>query len=106
MKQQPSLKEQNNKFYEKVVASLRKLFDSAKERHEFHFAMAFMPEMRGMQDPGWNTAIEAQYVFSEYLEFLGNLEQSRMKSRIALGFYRSYIQIWCTEDLKKSGVSG
>ena len=43
--------------------------------------------MRGIQSPGWNTAIEAQYVFSEYLEFLNKLEESRMKLRIALGFY-------------------
>jgi hypothetical protein len=49
--------------------------------------MALMPEMRGMQDAGWNTAHETQHAFHEYLKFLENLESSRMKSRIALGFY-------------------
>jgi len=87
MEQQPSLKEQNEAFYEKAESSLRELFDAAREKHELHFAMALMPEMRGMQDAGWNTAHETQHAFHEYLEFLEKLEPSRMKSRIALGFY-------------------
>jgi len=49
--------------------------------------MALMPEMRGMQDAGWNTAYETQYAFQEYLEFIGNLQPIKMKSRVALGFY-------------------
>lgn len=87
MEKRPSLKEQNEKFYEQAEAGLRELFDAARERHELHFAMALMPEMRGERDAGWNTAQETQRAFHEYLEFLQNLEPGRMKSRIVLSFY-------------------
>ncbi len=87
MEKLPSLKEQNEAFYDKAEVALRELFEAAKAKHELHFAMALMPEMRGMQDAGWNTAHETQYAFHEYLEFIENLEPSRMKLRIALGFY-------------------
>ena len=87
LEKKPGLKEQNDAFYEKADKGLRELFGAARSRHELHFAMALMPEMRGMQNDGWNTAHEAQYVFHEYLVFLGQMEDGRMKSRIALGFY-------------------
>lgn len=87
MEEKPSLKEQNEAFYEKAEAALRELFEAAKAKHELHFAMALMPEMRGMQDAGWNTADETQHAFHEYLEFLQELEPNRMKWRITLGFY-------------------
>jgi len=74
MEKQPTLKEQNEAFYEKADAALRELFEAAKAKHELHFAMALMPEMRGMQDAGWNTARETQRAFHEYLEFLETLE--------------------------------
>ena len=90
MEQQRNLKEQNEAFYEKAESGLRELFGAAQSKHELHFAMALMPEMRGMQDAGWNTAHETQHAFNEYLEFLENLEPSRMKSRIALSFYCEY----------------
>ena len=49
----------NREFYEKAIRSLRDLFDRAKAAHELHFAMALMPEFRGMQDAGWSTAHES-----------------------------------------------
>ena len=87
MEQQPSLKEQNETFYDKTEAGLRSLFDAARKKHELHFAKALMPEMRGEQEAGWNSAQETQRAFDEYLEFLKTLDPSRMKSRIILGFY-------------------
>ena len=49
--------------------------------------MALMPEIRGMQDAGWNTAAETQHAFDEYLAFLEKQEEGRMKCRVALSFY-------------------
>ncbi|MCS3902793.1 hypothetical protein J2T55_000797 [Methylohalomonas lacus] len=77
----------NDAFYKKAEQAFRSLFDTACTKHELHFAMALMPEMRGMQDAGWNTAAETQHAFDEYLEFLSTLEDGRMKCRIALSFY-------------------
>jgi hypothetical protein len=77
----------NTLFYEKVERGFRALFDMARDKHELHFAMALMPEMRGMQDAGWNTAQETTRAFDEYVGFLDKLEMGRMKCRIALGFY-------------------
>ncbi len=78
---------QNEEFYEKTERAFRSLFDTARAKHELHFAMALMPEMRGMQDAGWNTAAETQHAFDEYLAFLEKQEEGRMKCRVALSFY-------------------
>ncbi len=78
---------ENEVFFEKVDSCFRELFDAAKDKHELHFAMALMPEMRGMQDAGWNTVHETQALFHEYMEFLENSKPGRMTSRITLGFY-------------------
>lgn len=77
----------NNEFYEKAERAFRNLFDAARGKHELHFAMALMPEMRGMRDAGWNTAAETQHAFDEYLEFLEAMKDGRMKYRVALSFY-------------------
>lgn len=77
----------NEEFYEKTERAFRRLFDTARAKHELHFAMALMPEMRGMQGTGWNTAAETQHAFDEYLSFLNNQEEGRMKCRVALSFY-------------------
>lgn len=77
----------NEEFYEKTERAFRNLFDTARAKHELHFAMALMPEMRGMQDAGWNTAAETQHAFDEYLAFLEKQEEGRMKCRVALSFY-------------------
>jgi hypothetical protein len=77
----------NEQFYAKADRAFRNLFDAARAKHELHFAMALMPEMRGLQDAGWNTAAETQHAFDEYLDFLGKQQDGRMKCRVALSFY-------------------
>ena len=77
----------NDEFYEKVERAFRELFDAARAKHELHFAMALMPEMRGMQDPGWNTADETHHAFDDYQEFIEKQEQGRMRYRVVLAFY-------------------
>ena len=47
---------ENAPFYAKVEQAFRDLVDRARQKHELHFAMALMPEMRGMQDAGWGRA--------------------------------------------------
>lgn len=76
----------NVEFFEKAENSFRDLFDSARQRNELHFAMALMPEMRGMQDAGWNTAEEAHRAFDEYTEFI-ETAKGPIRFRIALAFY-------------------
>lgn len=77
----------NDDFYAKIEKDFRNLFDTARGKHELHFAMALMPEMRGMQGAGWNTAADTQHSFDEYIEFLEKQEDGRMKYRVALSFY-------------------
>jgi hypothetical protein len=83
------LSSQNDAFYEKAERSLRALFDTARAKHELHFAMALAPEMRGARDDatGWNTAADAYRAFDEYLEFLAKLDDGPMRRRIILAFY-------------------
>ena len=54
------IRKANSAFYEKAKFALTKLFDSAKARNELHFAFSLAPEFRGLQDAGWNTALESQ----------------------------------------------
>jgi len=46
-----------------------------------------MPEMRGAQDAGWNTAHESQKTFDDYLAFINKIEDAPMRVRVALSFY-------------------
>lgn len=77
----------NEEFFERADRAFRKLFDAARAKDELHFAMALMPELRGMQDAGWSTAAETQHAFGEYLAFLEKLEDEKMRCRVALSFY-------------------
>lgn len=77
----------NQAYFEKAEEAFRALFEAARSKHELHFALSLMPEMRGTQAPGWNTAIETQRVLEEYINFLERLEKGRMKLRVALAFY-------------------
>ncbi len=77
----------NTSFYEKTERAFRQLFDAALEKYELHFAMSLMPELRGAQDFGWNTAYEAETAFNEYLDFIDKLENGPMKCRVALAFH-------------------
>lgn len=83
----PLSRSANDEFFEKVERALRALFDLARQKNELHFAMALMPELRGMQDAGWNTAEEAHRAFDEYLEFVKNTGEGSIRRRAALAFY-------------------
>lgn len=76
----------NELFFDKTESSLRELFEIARKKHELHFAMALMPEMRGIQDAGWNTAAEAHRAFDEYMSFI-DTAKGPIRFRIALAFY-------------------
>ena len=81
------IKKANSAFYEKAKRALTKLFDSAKARNELHFPFSLAPEFRGLQDAGWNTALEAQIAFQQYLEFMRANPDDAFKARVALAFY-------------------
>jgi hypothetical protein len=52
------------------------------------FAMALMPEMRGAQDAGWNTAQEAVTAFDEYSALLKSMNAEKLvRIRVVLAFY-------------------
>jgi len=77
----------NQEFFEKAESSLRELFDRARGVNELQFVFSLMPEFRGCQDAGWNTAVEAQQAFDDYLAFLNEGELTPLKARVALAFY-------------------
>ena len=81
------IREANSAFNEKAKLAFQKLFDSAKAKNELHFALSLAPEFRGMQDAGWNTAMEAQVAFQEYLQFMQANPDDAFKARVALAFY-------------------
>ena len=78
----------NQAFYDKAIRALRDLFDKAKAKHELHFAMALMPEFRGAQDGGWNTAEEAVYAYDQFVAHIKSLgKDESIRVRIALALY-------------------
>jgi hypothetical protein len=78
----------NTEFFEKAERALREVFDKAKSTNELHFAMALMPEVRGMQDGGWNTAEEAVSAYGQYSALLDRLAQDDVvRVRVLLAFY-------------------
>lgn len=78
----------NEAFYEKAIRALRDLFEKAKAKHELHFAMALMPEFRGAQDGGWNTAEEAVYAYDQFTAHIKALDKTDpIHIRVALAFY-------------------
>lgn len=82
-----ALRIENEKILAKADAAFRDLFEKARSANELQFAFSLMPEFRGCQDAGWNTAIEAHRAFDEYLAFLNDGELTTLKARVALGFY-------------------
>jgi hypothetical protein len=81
------LRAENERFYEKTDNALRNLFDAARVRNELHFSLSLNPEIRGARDAGWSSAQEVHTAFSDYQGFLQEGEPSRLKTRVALGFY-------------------
>jgi len=78
----------NRDFYEKAVRTLKELFEKARAAQELHFAMALMPEFRGAQDGGWNTAEECVRAYDEDKALLEAIEKDEIvRLRVVLGFY-------------------
>ena len=77
----------NDEFNTQAIRAFRELFTRARNRDELQFAFALSPEFRGAQDPGWNTAHEAQRAFGDYLEFIRGERRPSIRARVALGFY-------------------
>lgn len=77
----------NKDFSVKAELAIRDLFKLAKAQNELQFAFSLSAEFRGLQGPGWNTAIEAHKAINDYNSILsGDIEPS-IRARIALGFY-------------------
>jgi hypothetical protein len=78
----------NAQFYEKARRALKAVFEKAKATNELHFAIALMPEMRGMQDGGWNTAQEASDAYSQFRALLDKLPADDVvRVRVLLALY-------------------
>src|SRR6266567_6286505 len=74
-------------FYEKMDRALRDLFKKAQAAQELHFAMALMPEFRGMQDGGWSTAEDAVQAYNDYGGLIERLPKGPLRIRVALALY-------------------
>ena len=82
-------KQPNQEFYDKAVRALRELFQKAQAAHELHFVMALMPEMRGAQDGGWNTAEEAVHAYEQFSKLLETIAADDIvRIRVVLAFYQ------------------
>jgi hypothetical protein len=78
----------DEEFYNKAMSAFRDLCNRAKAAHELHFAIALMPEFRGMQDAGWSTAFEATHAYEDFADLLETIDKSRsIYPRVALAFY-------------------
>lgn len=78
---------ENEDFFVRAEGGLRDLFAKARAANELQFVFSLMAEFRGAQGPGWNTAVEAQTAFDEYLAFIRDGELTPLKARVALAFY-------------------
>jgi hypothetical protein len=81
-------KDPNQEFCDKAVRALKGLCEKARAAQELHFAMALMPELRGAQDAGWNTAEEAVRAYDQYFELVRLLDKDQIvRARLILAFY-------------------
>lgn len=74
----------HEKFIKKSELAFRDLFEAAKLRDELHFALSLSPEFRPYH---FNTSIEADKAFDQYINFLNNNDYPELRPRIALAFY-------------------
>jgi hypothetical protein len=74
-------------FLAKADAAFRELFERARAGNELQFAFALAPEMRGTQDAGWNTGLDAIAALDDFVGYLKTATPSRVNVRIALAFY-------------------
>lgn len=78
----------NRAYYDKTISALADLFDKARAANELHFAMALMPEFRGMQDGGWNTAEEAIRTFDQLYAHINTIaKEDPARVRVTMGLY-------------------
>jgi hypothetical protein len=81
------LQKEFDAFVLRCESAFQRLFNAARDRNEAYFAIALMPEFRGVQGAGWNTAEEAKAAFGQYLEHLQGLPASPIRIRLMLSFY-------------------
>lgn len=78
----------NQPFYDKALTALRDLFEKAKAAQELHFAMSLMPELRGAQDGGWNTAEESVRAYDDFEALVKKMSKDDLRRvRVLLSFY-------------------
>ena len=75
---------ENRDFLRKAELALRELFVRAKRVDELNFAASLSPEFRPYRQ---NSAVDAQYAFSDYASFLSRDVESDIRPRVALAFY-------------------
>ena len=63
-------------FYARAEGALRDLFTKAQAALELYFVMALMPEFRGVQYAGWNTAHEAIRAYDEFTSIIKSLDKT------------------------------
>jgi hypothetical protein len=76
--------EENRKFLDQAEPALRLLFLRAKQADELNFAASLSPEFRPYRQ---NSAVDAQYAFSDYASFLSRDVEPDIRPRVALAFY-------------------
>ena len=76
--------EANRDFMVRAEAALRHLFTEALNADELNFAASLSPEFRPYLR---NSAVDAQYAFSDYSEFLSRDTNVELRPRVALAFY-------------------
>lgn len=74
-------------FCSQCAVAIKEIFDAAKAKAEVQFALALAPEMRGMQDAGWNTAWESREALIDYDELIRSLPPNKLRVRVGLSLY-------------------
>lgn len=76
--------DENREFLHKAKSAFRELFVRAKQADELNFAASLSPEFRPYRQ---NSAVDAQYAFSDYASFLSRNVEPDVRPRAALAFY-------------------
>src|SRR3990167_7446178 len=76
--------DQNKDFLSKAKSALQELFERARSLDELNFAASLSPEFRPYRR---NSAVDAQYAFSDYANFLSRGVEEEIRPRVALAFY-------------------
>jgi hypothetical protein len=76
--------DENRVFLQRAESAFRELFLRAKQADELNFAASLSPEFRPYRQ---NSAVDAQYAFSDYASFLSRNVEPEIRPRTALAFY-------------------